>query len=75
MKCEVCGIGERQEKLVRYSLLLEDKLVIIEQVPASVCGHCGETTLTPDVVERLQQMVWQSRPPVKMLETPVYEFA
>lgn len=75
MKCEVCGIGERQEKLVRYSLLLEDKLVIIEQVPASVCGYCGETTLTPDVVERLQQMVWQSRPPVKMLETPVYEFA
>jgi YgiT-type zinc finger domain-containing protein len=74
MKCEVCGMGERQEQLIRYSLLLEDKLVVVEQVPASVCDHCGETTLTPEVVERLQQMVWQSRPPVKVLETPVYEF-
>jgi len=75
MMCEVCGIGERQEKLIRYSLLFDDKLVVVEHVPASVCDHCGETTLTPDVVERLQEMGWQSRPPVKVLETPVYEFA
>ena len=75
MKCEVCGIGERREKLIRHSLLLEDRLIVVEHVPASVCDHCGETTLTPDVVERLQEMVWQSRPPVKVLETPVYEFA
>jgi YgiT-type zinc finger domain-containing protein len=75
MKCEVCGIGERQGKLIRYSLLLEDKLVVVEHVPASVCDHCGETTLTPDIVERLQQTIWHSRTPVKVLETPVYEFA
>jgi YgiT-type zinc finger domain-containing protein len=75
MKCEVCGIGERREKLIRYSLLLDDRLIVVEHVPASVCGHCGETSLTPEVVEHLQQMIWHSPPPVKVLETPVYEFA
>jgi YgiT-type zinc finger domain-containing protein len=75
MRCEVCGAGERREKLIRYSLALEDRFVVVEHVPAAVCDHCGETTLTPEVVERLQETVWASRPPVRLLETPVYEFA
>ena len=75
VRCEVCGIGERREKLVRYSLSIEDRLVVVEHVPASVCDRCGETAFRPEVVERLQQTVWQSRTPVRVLETPVYEFA
>jgi YgiT-type zinc finger domain-containing protein len=74
MKCEVCGIGVRKSQLISYKLLLEDKLVVVEHVPADVCNHCGEITLTPETVERLQQTVWQSRLPIRMLETPVYEF-
>jgi YgiT-type zinc finger domain-containing protein len=75
MKCEVCGIGERQEALIDYHVLLDEKLVVVQHVPASVCNHCAETSLTPDVVERLQQTFWESRRPVKTLQTPVYEFA
>ena len=75
MKCDVCGVGERHEKLIRYSLQMKGKFIVVENVPASVCDHCGEETLAPDIVERLQKMIWQSRTPVKILETPVYEFA
>jgi len=46
-----------------------------QDVPAEVCDHCGETTLQPAVVERLQETVWQSRTPLRLIETPVYEFA
>ena len=74
MSCEVCGIGERRETVIRYSLSVGDKLVIVENVPASVCERCGETTLRPEVVERLQETIWQGRTPVRVLETPVYEF-
>jgi len=49
--------------------------VVVEHVPAAVCDHCGETTLDPGVVERLQETFWASRSPVRTLETPVYEFA
>jgi YgiT-type zinc finger domain-containing protein len=75
MRCEVCGAGERRDKLIRYSLALGDRFIVVEHVPAGVCDHCGETTLDPAVVERLQETVWESRRPVRLIETPVYEFA
>ena len=75
MKCEVCGIGKRRRKRIRYSLALEDRMVVVDHVPASVCDHCGETSLTPEVVGRLQRTIWRSQRPVRILETPVYEFA
>ena len=74
MNCEVCGTGERRSKLIRYSLSLGDQMVIVENVPATVCSVCGETTLAPDVVERLQNTIRQSGPPVRVVQTPVYEF-
>ena len=74
MTCEVCGIGQRQPQQVAYSLRVADRLVVVEHVPASVCDHCGETSFSPDTVERLQDTIWQSRRPVRVLETPVYEF-
>lgn len=74
MKCEACGIGEREDRLVRYTLSIGDRLAVVEHVPAEVCGHCGETSLNPDVVERLQQTIW-SRSPDRVVETSVYEFA
>lgn len=75
MRCTVCGAGEVQQKLVRYSLSFEDKLVVVDHVPANVCGNCGETSFSPEVVEKLQNTVWHTHSPVRTLETPVYEFA
>jgi YgiT-type zinc finger domain-containing protein len=74
MRCEVCGVAEREEKLIRYTLSLPDKLIVVDHVPASVCPHCGETSLRPEIVERLQHTIW-SRSPDRFVETPVYEFA
>ena len=75
MKCEVCSIGERHPKLIRYSLPTAEGLILVEHVPAEVCERCGEVTLSPEVVERLQRTVWQQEPPARVIETPVYEFA
>ena len=75
IKREVCGAGERKSQLVRYSLAMKERFVIVEHVPAEVCDRCGETTFSPEVVERLQQTLWQARRPSGVLETPVYEFA
>jgi HTH-type transcriptional regulator / antitoxin MqsA len=75
MRCEVCGVGTRRDWLIRYPLLIDDHLLVVENVPAAVCDRCGETTLTPATVERLQEQVWGAAAPVRVLETPVYEFA
>ncbi len=75
MNCDVCAIGERRPKLIRYSLSLPDGLILVDKVPADVCSRCDEVTLSPDVVERLQQTVWQHEPPARVIQTPAYEFA
>ena len=74
MSCDVCALGERGPQLIRYSLSMNDRLILVDHVPAEVCNRCGEVTLRPDVVERLQQTVWQQEPPSRLIETPVYEF-
>jgi len=61
MSCDVCAVGERHPQLIRYSLSMNDRLILVDHVPAVVCNRCGEVTLSPDVVERLQQTVWQTR--------------
>lgn len=74
MKCEVCGRAERENRMIRYSFSDGDRLVVVDHVPAEICPNCGEVSLSPDVVERLQQTVWHGRAPTRVLETPVYEY-
>lgn len=63
------------EQKVAYVLEQEGRVVIIENVPARVCVETGERLFTPDIVERLQQIVWEQRKPTRVVETPVFEFA
>ena len=74
MNCEVCAVGERRHQLIRYSLSTAEGLMLVDHVPAEVCDRCGEVTLSPDIVERLQQTVWGHGVPARIIETPVYEF-
>jgi HTH-type transcriptional regulator / antitoxin MqsA len=75
MSCDVCAIGERRPQLIQFSLPLADRLILVDHVPAEVCDRCGEVTLSPGVVERLQQTVLRHEPPARFVATPVYEFA
>ena len=60
---------------VTYTLEMDDKLIIVENVPARVSEETGEQFFSPETVERLQQTVWGHERPKRMIETPVYEFA
>ena len=64
-----------KEAKVRYTLEMDDKLIIIENVPARVCQETGEQFFSPDTVERLQPTIWRHEKPKRTIETPVYEFA
>jgi len=75
MTCEVCGVGERRERLIRYTRSIGDSVIVIDHVSVIVCDHCGETSFRPDVVDNLQKTVWQNSAPSRVIETPVYEFA
>ncbi len=63
------------ETKVTYTLEMDGKFYIIENVPARVCEETGEQFFSPETVERLQKKFWGREKPKKTIETPVYEFA
>lgn len=63
------------EAKVTYTLEMDGKFIIIENVPARVSVETGEQFFSPETVERLQQTIWGRQKPKKVVETPVYEFA
>jgi len=63
------------EQKVTYTIELDGKFIIVENVPARVCVETGERLFAPETVERLQQTVWEGRRPHRVIETPVFEYA
>jgi len=44
--CHVCGKTESRQELVSEVFDIDGKLVQVEQIPATVCLHCGEPTFS-----------------------------
>jgi YgiT-type zinc finger domain-containing protein len=62
------------EQSMTYTLEMDGKFCIVEHVPARVCLETGEQYFAPETVEKIQKIIWGQRKPVKVIETPVYEF-
>ena len=63
------------EREVSYTLEVNGRLIVIENVPARVDSETGEQFFSPDTVKRLQQMIWTQREPQRVIQVPVFEFA
>lgn len=63
------------EKTVTYTLEVNGKLFVIENVPARIFIATGEQLFAPQTVERIQEIVLNQEPPTRTIETPVYEFS
>ncbi len=64
-----------KDELVTYTLEVEGRLVMIENVPARVCQETGEQMFAPDTVEHVYKLVWGQAEPKRIVQTPVYEYA
>lgn len=63
------------ERLVTYTVEIDGRVIIVENVPARVDEETGERYFSPSTVERLQEIMWSEQPPDRVVETPVFEFA
>lgn len=72
MMCDRCH-RNMENRLVTYSQFFEGKFVLIENVPAWVCEQCGEIYYDPEIVDRIQHIVWSGGEPARIVETPVYD--
>lgn len=62
------------ERRVTYTLELNGRFYIVENVPARVDEDTGEQFFSPSTVERLQEIILGRAEPTKVIETPVYEY-
>ena len=63
------------ERRVTYTLEMDGRFFLVENVPARVNLETGEQLFAPRTVERLQQMLHGGEEPIRVIETPVYQFA
>jgi hypothetical protein len=62
------------EEQVTYTLQLNDKFYLIENVPARVNEETGERYFEPEVVAKLHQIIRSGKVPDRVIETPIYSF-
>ena len=63
------------EQRVTYTLEVSGRLFVVENVPARVDQETGEQFFSPETVERLQEIVHGEAKPVRVVETPVFDYA
>ena len=63
------------DKQVTYTLEYNNKFYIIENVPARVCEETGEQYFSPSTVEHVQDLIDEKQKPIRVVETPVYDFS
>ena len=63
------------EQKVTYTLEVDGKFYLIENVPARVNVETGEQYFSPKTVDRLQQVVSRHQQPERTITLPVYEYA
>ena len=63
-----------KEVKVTYTLEIDGKFFIIENVPARISEETGEQFFSPETVERLQKSIWGRKKPTRTIETPIDEF-
>ena len=73
-KCPFCG-GKLIRKTITHPQAYLGKIYILENVPAEVCSQCGEVLISPEVLEKIQELVWSGEKPGRRAEVPVYDLA
>lgn len=62
------------EKRVSYTLEMNGKLYVVENLPARVNEETGEQYFAPATVGQLRKTIMGREKPDKIIETPVYTF-
>ena len=58
--CPLCG-GRRAPGKTTYAVDLGTGVVVVRNVPAMVCGQCGEDWLSDDTARRLEELTEEAR--------------
>ncbi len=58
--CPLCGGGKKSGKTI-FTVNLGEGVLVVRDVPALVCGQCGEDWIDDKVASRLEKLVDEAR--------------
>jgi YgiT-type zinc finger domain-containing protein len=57
MECVICKTGTTQPGKTTYSIVKNNRVIIIQDVRADICENCGEAYFSPETSEWLSKKV------------------
>lgn len=60
MLCLFCK-GDMKEAITTFTVDVDDRVIVIRNVPCRRCTQCGEATFSDDVARQLESMVTAMR--------------
>ena len=73
--CPVCGHNAAKSESVSEVFNIDGRRVLVENIPALVCEHCGEAAFPRETTEQVRQMVHGAGRPVKTVAMDVFALA
>ena len=73
-KCHVCGSTNAHDKLVTGVFQIDEKPVLVENIPAQVCDRCGEEIFSKEAVEKVRALVHGKSKPIKSIKMDVFAY-
>jgi YgiT-type zinc finger domain-containing protein len=71
-KCAACG-GKRKSGKTTFTAEFGSGIVVVRDVPATVCSQCGEDWIADDVAERLENIVKQAKKSGRQVEVSIFD--
>ena len=73
MDCTIQGCsGKYEEQYIVHTARHNERLVVIDNVPAEVCGVCGDTLLSSIASLRIEEILSNGTRPTGVV--PLYDF-
>jgi YgiT-type zinc finger domain-containing protein len=64
-----------REELVNEVFLIDGNLILVENIPANICIHCGEATFSRETTEKIRRMVHGEAEPTKSIQVDVFAYS
>lgn len=74
-QCHVCGSEQMQVELVNEVFLIDGRFILVENIPAKMCAHCGEATFSRETTEKIRRLVHGKAEPVKSIQVDVFAYS
>ena len=73
-QCHVCGYNEFREEFVSELFQIGERPVLVENIPAHVCGRCGEPVFSQQTTEHIRRMLHGKARPTRTVSMEVFAY-